>query len=90
MGWLINRCLGKPGEGKLWKVRCHSGPAFQGNGLISTTGSKVNVTGDERPQLRAVTACVNTLYFTLLYILTIKPQKYVFVALTLPAWMKVM
>ena len=30
--------LGKPGEGKLWKVRCYSDLVSRGNGLISTTG----------------------------------------------------
>ena len=49
--------LGKPGEGKLWNVGCHSGPVFWHNGLISTTGSKANVTGDERRQLRTAIAC---------------------------------
>ena len=29
----------------------------RGNGLISTTGSKANVTGDELSQLSAATAC---------------------------------
>ena len=44
-----------PGEGKLWKLGCHSGFVSRGNGLISITGSKANVTGDERPQLRTAT-----------------------------------
>ena len=61
MGWSINGYLGKPWEGKLWKLGCHSGPVSQGNGLISITGSKVNVTGDERLQLHAATACTPTL-----------------------------
>ena len=32
----------------LWKLGCHNGSVSRGNGLISTTGSKVNVTGAER------------------------------------------
>ena len=36
--WSINGNLGKPGEGRLWKLGCH--PMSQSNGLISTTGSK--------------------------------------------------
>ena len=59
--WLINGYLGKPGEGKLWKVRYHSGPVSRRNGLITTTGSKANVTGDERTHLHTATACVYTL-----------------------------
>ena len=43
--------LGKPGEGKLSKVGCV--PVSRGNTLISTTGSKAYVTGDERSQLHA-------------------------------------
>ena len=35
-------------EGKLWKLGCHSGPVTWRNGLLSTTGSKAYVTGDER------------------------------------------
>ena len=34
---------------------CHSGPASRGNILISITGSKAYVTGDERRQLLAAT-----------------------------------
>ena len=47
-GWLINGYLGKPGKGKLWELGCQSGPVSRGNGLISTTCSKANVTEDER------------------------------------------
>ena len=54
----------KPGEGKLCKVGCHSGPVSRHNGLISTTGSKVNVTGDEHLQLRTAIACANTLPYS--------------------------
>ena len=54
MGWLINGYLGKPGEGKLWKLGCHSGPVSWSNGLISTKGSKADVTGNEHPQLQRV------------------------------------
>ena len=39
------------------ELGCHSGPVSRGNGVISTTGSKANVMRDERPQLRAATAC---------------------------------
>ena len=35
------------------------------NWLISTTGSKVNVTGDERLQLRAATVCTRSLPYIL-------------------------
>ena len=56
MGWLINGYLGKPGEGKLWKLGCHSGPVSRSIGLISTTGSKANVMGDERPRQHLATA----------------------------------
>ena len=56
--------LGKPGEGKLWKLGCHSGPVSQDNKLISTTGSKANVARDEHPYLCAATACAPTLPFT--------------------------
>ena len=55
MGWLINGYLRK-----LWKPGCHSGPVYWGNGLIFTTGSKANVTGDECLQLQRVP----TLYTT--------------------------
>ena len=41
-----------------WKVGCQSGPVSRRNGLISTTGLKADVTGDERPQLCAAIACV--------------------------------
>ena len=61
MDWLINGYLGKPGEDKLWKVGCHSGPVSRCNGLNSTTGSKANATGDERPRLPAAIACASTL-----------------------------
>ena len=63
LGWFINGYLRKPGEGKLRKLGYHSDPVSRDNGLISTIGSKANVTGDERRQLRATTAC--TLNFTL-------------------------
>ena len=42
-----------------------SGPVSWSNGLISTTGSKAYVTGDERPQLRAAIACAPTLSYYL-------------------------
>ena len=48
---LVDKYLGKRRENKLWKVGCHSGPVSRRNKLISTTVSKANVTGDERPQL---------------------------------------
>ena len=47
----------------MWKLRCHSGPVSRRNRLVSTTGSKDNVTGDKRPQLRAVIVCVPTLSY---------------------------
>ena len=55
------------------KLRCHSGPVSWDNRLISTTGSKANVTGDERPQPHAAIACAPTLVFThrIMYIFTI-------------------
>ena len=59
--------MGKPGEGKLWKVGCHSGPVSRCNGSISTTGSKANVMGDERLQLRAAIACAPTLSYLCKY-----------------------
>ena len=40
--------LGKPWNGKLLELGCHSDLVSQGNELISTTDSKANVTGDER------------------------------------------
>ena len=55
MGWWINGYLRKPGEGKLWKLGCHTGTVSRGNGLITTTGSKANVTGDEHLHLRTAT-----------------------------------
>ena len=61
MGCLINGDPEKPVEGKLWKLRCHSGSVFWHNRLISTTDSKANVTGDECPQLRPATECAPTL-----------------------------
>ena len=64
--WSINGYLGKPREGKLWKLSCYSGPVSLGNGLISTTGSKANATGDERLQLHATIASAPTLHFTFL------------------------
>ena len=51
-------------EGKLWKLGCHSGPVSRGNGLISTTGSKADVTRDKRLQLRAAIACAPTLPYS--------------------------
>ena len=57
----MNGYLGKPWEGKLWKLECHSGPVSRRNGLISTTGSNFDVVRDERLHLRAATACANTL-----------------------------
>ena len=53
--------LGQPKGGRLWKLGCHSDPVSLGNGLIYITDSKANVTGDDRPQLRAVTASAPTL-----------------------------
>ena len=50
-----------PRIGKLWKLKCHSGPVSRGNRLLSTTGSKAYVTGDERPQLCTATVCAHTL-----------------------------
>ena len=55
------------GEGKQWKVGCHSGPVSRGNRLISTTGSKANVAGDEHPQLRTATVCVPTLPYHIFF-----------------------
>ena len=56
----------------LWKVECHSGPVSRRNGLIFTTGSKANVTGDERPlQLRAATKCQHSLLIIIIVIFTI-------------------
>ena len=63
---LINDYLEKPGEGKLWKLGCHSGPESQGNRSISTRSSKTDVTEDERSQLRAATAYASTLSILLL------------------------
>ena len=60
-----NGYLRKPVEGKLWKLGCHNGPVSRSNGLISTTGSKADVTGDERPQLRADIVCASLYLFTL-------------------------
>ena len=51
---------GKPGEGKLWKVGCHSGSVSRDNVFISTTSSKAYATGDKR-QLCTATACAPTL-----------------------------
>ena len=56
---------GKSGYDKLWKLVYRSSPVSRGNRLIFTTVSKANVTGDERPHLRAATACSRTLPFTL-------------------------
>ena len=64
-GWSINGYLSCPGEDKLWKLECHSGPVSRGNILISTTSLKADVAGDEPSKLRAATACV-PLYFTLI------------------------
>ena len=63
MDWLINGYLGKPGEGKLWNVECHSGSVSRRNGLIFTTGSKIYVTGGERSQLRTAIASAPTLIY---------------------------
>ena len=38
----------------MWKLGCHSGLVLRRNGLISTTRSEGNVTGDEWPQLALV------------------------------------
>ena len=46
-GWQINGYLGKPGEGKLWKIGCHIGPVSRRNGLISITGSNAYGTGNK-------------------------------------------
>ena len=60
--WLINGNLGKPGEGKLWKLECHSGPVSLHKELIfTTTDSKANATGDEFLELHPATACGPTL-----------------------------
>ena len=58
---LHNFIQAKLREGKLWKLVCHSVLVSRGNGLISTTGSEANVTGDEHLHLHATTT---TLYFT--------------------------
>ena len=42
---LINEYLGKPGEGKVWKVRCRNGSGSWHTRLISTIGSKAYVMG---------------------------------------------
>ena len=49
-GAFTKKYQGKPGEDKLWKLGCHSGPVSWRNGLIFITGSKADVTGDERLQ----------------------------------------
>ena len=51
----------KPGQGKLWKLGYYSEHVPRSNGLISTTGSKINATGDERPQLGTTIARTATL-----------------------------
>ena len=43
------------------KLGCHSDPLSLGNGLISTTGSKADVAGDECLHQCAATACAPTL-----------------------------
>ena len=70
---LVNKWVPKETwEGKLWKVECHSGPVTWNNVLISTTGSKADVTRNERPHLCVVTACAPTLpsihLFLVLYV----------------------
>ena len=54
-------------QGNLGKVNCGkldvTVTVSQHNRLISTTGSKAQVTGDERPQLRAAIVCAPTLSY---------------------------
>lgn len=45
-GWSMNEYLGKPWEGKLWLLGCHTGPVYQDNGFSSSTGSSL-CDGDE-------------------------------------------
>ena len=58
--WWINVYLRKPGEGKLWKVKCYYDPVSLCNESLHTTDSKAG-TGDEWPQLRTDTACEHIL-----------------------------
>ena len=61
------QCL-QPLQGCVVSPDGKSGSVSQGNRLISTTGSKAFVTGDEHPQLRAATIYVPSLLLILYFV----------------------